>query len=60
MLGYIDKNVVTKTRVMGTEKNLWKSELDPIICLDSTGIWSLKRKEIKGSGAMIKYSTYLY
>ena len=32
----------TETRVMGTENNLWKFELDPIIFLDSTGIWSKK------------------
>ena len=32
---------------MGTENDLWKYELDPIIFLDFTGIWSLKYEEIR-------------
>ena len=35
----------TETRVMGTENNLWKFELDQIIFLDSTGIGSLNIKK---------------
>ena len=40
-----------ETRVIGTENNLWKCELDKIISLDFTDIWSVKYKEIRGSGA---------
>ena len=52
---------LTETREMGTEINLCKFGLDPIIFLDSTGIRSLKYKEIRGSGAIFlgvyKHST---
>ena len=41
----------TETRVMGTENNLWKFELDPIIFLDFTGICSLKYKVKRVSAA---------
>ena len=37
----------TETRVMGTENNLWKFKLDPIIFMDITGIWSLKKQRNK-------------
>ena len=36
---------------MGTENNLWKIELDPIIFMNSTGIGNLKSNEVRGSGA---------
>ena len=32
---------------MDTENKLWKDELDPIIFLEYTGIWSLKYEEIQ-------------
>ena len=44
---------ITETRVIGTENNLCKFELGPIIFLDSKGIWNLKYKEIRGSGAKL-------
>ena len=37
----------TEKTVMGTENNLWKFELDLIIFLDFTDIWSLKYKRNK-------------
>ena len=43
----------TETKVMGTENNLWKFELDLIIFLDFTDIWSLKYKEIRVGGAKL-------
>ena len=33
-----------KTKLIGTENNLWKIELDQIIFLDFKGIWCLKYK----------------
>ena len=35
----------TEIKVNGTENNLWKFELDLIIFLDFTDIWSLKYKK---------------
>ena len=49
----------TETRKMGTENNLWKFELDPIIFLDFKDIWSLKYKEIRVSGAKHFWGVYI-
>ena len=38
---------------MGPENFLWKFELDQIIFLDFTGIWSLNYKEIRMSDAKL-------
>ena len=42
-----------ETTVMGTENNILWFELDHIIFPDFTGIWRLKYKEIKASGAKL-------
>ena len=41
----------TETRVMGKEKTIYDHlSLIPWLFLDSTGVWNLKYKEIRGSG----------
>ena len=44
---------------MGTENILWKLELDQSICLDFTGIGSLKNKKIRASGANLFWGEYV-
>ena len=43
----------------GYKNNLWKFEFDPIISLNFTGIWILKYKEIRVSGAKLFFDEYM-